>query len=248
LIEHFTDIKVIPVSYDEEVDWTQTETKWRDKRKAVLCRVENIIKEECESSRLIILDDNMYYRSMRYEYYQLARGHKCSYCQVLVEASMENVTRRNASRLDPVPGDVIQRMSDKLERPEPEKYSWEKYSLVLSTDSPYPLSDLEALVAKALAEPAKPIVEELKPQEEPPSMLHLVDLALRKAVGDQLKHGIELGLDMQVLTSKLSIRRSNIVKDIKQGSIVLPPFEQGQPKDTIIQVYKNILHPLLKDC
>ena len=252
LVKHFGDkvgIKVVPIHYDDKIEWTQSNSTWRDQRKSVLSQVDNLLRNKSEeATRLVILDDNMYYRSMRYEYYQLAKQHECSYCQVFLEASIETVAVRNSLRPDPVPDQVIQRMWNKLEKPDPVKFFWERNSLVLSSDT-YALVDIEGFVKKSLEDPLTPRVAETKPEEEKVmSELHLVDIALRKAVGDQIKNGIELGLYMQVLTSKLSTRRLSILKDIKGGSIVLPPYDEGITKESIIIHYKNILFPLLKDC
>ena len=57
---------------------------FRDQLMSRLMKVETPPSSECEletSSIVFLIDDNMFYRSMRYEYYQLARKResKCNF-------------------------------------------------------------------------------------------------------------------------------------------------------------------------
>ncbi|KAI5751196.1 hypothetical protein M8J77_005220 [Diaphorina citri] len=46
----------------------------------------------------IIIDDNMYYKSMRYAYYRIARKHELSFCMVYVDVGLEQSLKNNAQR------------------------------------------------------------------------------------------------------------------------------------------------------
>ena len=67
----------------------------------------------------IVLDDNMYYRSMRYEVYSAARRQRCSYVVCHLDADLPAALERNRSRLRGarIPDEVVQRMQEKLEAP-----------------------------------------------------------------------------------------------------------------------------------
>lgn len=47
---------------------------------------------------LIIIDDNMYYRSMRYEYYKIARKYELSFCMVYFDVNVEQCLKNNICR------------------------------------------------------------------------------------------------------------------------------------------------------
>merc|ERR1711909_93629 len=85
------------------------------------------IEDGDERKVLIIIDDNNYLRSMRYEYYQLARKFEAGFCQLLFQSTLEMALVRNSSRdaKHRIPEEVIRRMSEKLEAPDPLKNSWE---------------------------------------------------------------------------------------------------------------------------
>lgn len=73
---------------------------------------------------LVLIDDNLYYRSMRFEWFKLARDCSLGFCQVFVSCPLEEAIRRNASRKSPVPESSIRVMESKLELPREE--SWER--------------------------------------------------------------------------------------------------------------------------
>ncbi|OBS59485.1 hypothetical protein A6R68_09397, partial [Neotoma lepida] len=73
----------------------------------------------------LVLDDNFYYQSMRYEVYQLAR----KYCP------LETCLLRNGQRPQPLPNETIHLMEKKIERPNPEKNAWEHNSLIIQSSA-----------------------------------------------------------------------------------------------------------------
>ena len=79
---------------------------------------------------LFLLDDNNIYRSMRYEYYQLARKHAVSFLQFFFQVPLTMAKARDASRdtAERVGDDVIVKMAAKLEEPDLEAYRWERRS------------------------------------------------------------------------------------------------------------------------
>ncbi len=82
---------------------------------------------------VIFVDDNFYYGSMRYEYFQLAKKFETGYCQLHIEATIEECLIRNRSRdeADRVPDEVIEQMAKKFEPAKPFENSWEKFSFSL---------------------------------------------------------------------------------------------------------------------
>ncbi|KAK9813223.1 hypothetical protein WJX72_010984 [[Myrmecia] bisecta] len=115
-------------------------TLWKASRQAAICKVQQLLSAPHTASStdgasggqlLVIVDDNMQYRSMRHECFKLARAHQAAYVQIYLPVSLEEALQRNACREGPprVPDQVICRMHEVLEPPEPAKYDWEAASL-----------------------------------------------------------------------------------------------------------------------
>uniref|UniRef100_A0A8C0NVI0 Phosphoseryl-tRNA kinase n=1 Tax=Canis lupus familiaris TaxID=9615 RepID=A0A8C0NVI0_CANLF len=79
----------------------------------------------------LILDDNFYYQSMRYEVYQLARKYSLGFCQLFLDCSLETCLQRNGQRPQALPAETIHLMEGKIEKPNPEKNAWEHNSLII---------------------------------------------------------------------------------------------------------------------
>uniref|UniRef100_A0A1I8J1D9 L-seryl-tRNA(Sec) kinase n=1 Tax=Macrostomum lignano TaxID=282301 RepID=A0A1I8J1D9_9PLAT len=77
--------------------------------------------------RVILLDDNFYYASMRHAVFQLARHYSCGFGTVYLKASLAQLKLVNSIRDKPVPPAVIDRMWERLEAPSPERNPWEKF-------------------------------------------------------------------------------------------------------------------------
>uniref|UniRef100_A0A2H6N612 L-seryl-tRNA(Sec) kinase n=1 Tax=Micrurus carvalhoi TaxID=3147026 RepID=A0A2H6N612_9SAUR len=118
-----------------------------------------------------ILDDNFYYRSMRYEVYQLARQYSLGFCQLFLDSQIEVCLERNSQRKEPLPEETIFAMAQKLECPNPKKYTWEKNSLILKSAEFSFEDNLQVfnLLSSALENPVKSMEENA--EEKTPSIL-----------------------------------------------------------------------------
>ncbi|KAM8780310.1 L-seryl-tRNA(Sec) kinase-like [Rhynchonycteris naso] len=83
----------------------------------------------------LILDDNFYYQSMRYEVYQLARKHSTGFCQLFLDCPLETCLQRNGRRRRPLPAETIRLMGRKIEEPNPERNAWEHSSLTIQSSA-----------------------------------------------------------------------------------------------------------------
>ncbi|XP_051001399.1 L-seryl-tRNA(Sec) kinase isoform X2 [Acomys russatus] len=142
----------------------------------------------------LVLDDNFYYQSMRYEVYQLARKYSLGFCQLFLDCPLETCLQRNSERLQPLPNETILLMERKMEKPNPEKNAWEHNSLVIQSSA----CSLEAspevtdLMLTALENPIK-CVEDNTEQKETDritcstNILHKADETLRRTVSQTMK-------------------------------------------------------------
>ncbi|XP_060624569.2 L-seryl-tRNA(Sec) kinase isoform X2 [Anolis sagrei] len=135
-----------------------------------------------------VLDDNFYYRSMRYEVYQLARQYTLGFCQLFLDCQVEVCLERNSQRKQPLPEETIHAMAQKIECPNPEN-----------------LQMLDLLSA-ALENPVKPLEEntELKEMDRAicaTSALHQADQAVRRIVSQTMKNAKDNNVALHELKS-----------------------------------------------
>lgn len=154
-------------------------------------------KELRESNEIVLIfDDNFYYRSMRYEIYEMAMDFRAGFCEVFVSVDVETAIQRNSIRSKPIPEMIIRRMAQVLEAPLQTERSFERNSLKLSSPwSEKELQDAVAMILTALENPCERIssldrenilLEKTRAQElTKRSVLHQADCMLRKLVGER---------------------------------------------------------------
>ena len=89
-----------------------------------------------DDRHVLFVDDNLFYRSMRYRFYQIARQYACSFCQVYVHAPLDIVMGRNTGRRKScvIPRDTILKMDEMFEIPDKQGYPWELNTLWLNNE------------------------------------------------------------------------------------------------------------------
>ncbi|XP_070288146.1 L-seryl-tRNA(Sec) kinase [Myotis yumanensis] len=176
---------------------------------------------------LLILDDNFYYRSMRYEVYQLARKYSLGFCQLFLDCPLETCIQRNGQRPGALPAETIRLMGGKMEEPNPEKNAWEHNSLTVrspacsATASP----ELTGLLLAALENPVN-CVEDNSEQKETDriicstNMLHQADQTLRRIVSETMKEAKDARVrppDLKLLAAALNQLRAELLRDLRLG-------------------------------
>ncbi|XP_007420842.1 L-seryl-tRNA(Sec) kinase [Python bivittatus] len=175
-----------------------------------------------------ILDDNFYYRSMRYEVFQLARQYSLGFCQLFLDCQVEVCLERNCQRKQPLPEETIFAMAQKLECPNPKKYTWEQNSLILKSAG-FSLEDnlqVFNLLSSALENPVKPMEENTEVKEMDraicaASVLHQADQALRRTISEMMQNAKANSLiprEMKSLSEELNKQKVKFLEDLKQKS------------------------------
>lgn len=127
--------------------------------------------------RVVVMDDNFYYRSMRKRYFHLARELRVGYLEVHLEMPVEEAMRRNKEReVKPgqlaVPEHVIVKMASKLEPP-----AFSEHALVISqreqSSEEELIKRLQLAIEKALV-PKQAIDKELTADEKQ-TLVHEID-------------------------------------------------------------------------
>uniref|UniRef100_G1PDV7 Phosphoseryl-tRNA kinase n=1 Tax=Myotis lucifugus TaxID=59463 RepID=G1PDV7_MYOLU len=143
---------------------------------------------------LLILDDNFYYRSMRYEVYQLARKYSLGFCQLFLDCPLETCVQRNGQRPGALPAETIRLMRGKMEEPNPEKNAWEHNSLTVRSPacSAAASPELTGLLLAALENPVNRVEDNAEQKETDriicsTNTLHQADQTLRRIVSETMK-------------------------------------------------------------
>ncbi|XP_029934258.1 L-seryl-tRNA(Sec) kinase [Myripristis murdjan] len=215
------------------------------------------------SPLLILLDDNFYYPSMRYEVYQLARKCSLGFCQVYLHCAMELCISRNQSRSKPLPTEVILEMTKRLESPNPQKNPWEKQSITLnSTDSlsKWDIQRLMELISSALSNPLSPVEDDAEQKEADrikcaTSVVHQADQACRRLVSEAMKSARENKVDpkhMRSLAAELNESKTRFLHNLRKQFLQELPIAQGEDIDvehvvkTAVEVFNQDKNKILK--
>ncbi|XP_009996389.1 PREDICTED: L-seryl-tRNA(Sec) kinase [Chaetura pelagica] len=200
----------------------------------------------------LILDDNFYYRSMRYEVYQLARKYSLSFCQVFLECPLECCLQRNRLRSHPLPDETIELMATKIEVPDAKKNPWERNSLILkssgctSEDEYVTLLGFHcfhkriiSLLATALENPVKQNEEDTEQKEADraicaASAVHQADQTCRRLISQAMRDARDKNLlpsEMKSLAEELNKLKVEFLEDLRQGDTWTKTNTQNQDSD-----------------
>ncbi|XP_048407480.1 L-seryl-tRNA(Sec) kinase, partial [Stegostoma tigrinum] len=175
---------------------------------------------------VIILDDNFYYQSMRYEVYQIARRNSVSFLQLFLECPLELCLQRNHKRSCPVNDETIVLMSTKIQPPDPVRNIWEKNSLTLeSTENVLEMDTQKVfeLLDVSLENPEKPFEENIEQKAIDraicaASVLHQADQAIRRLVSQSMKTAKDKKLpasNMKLLSEELNRLKTVLLEDLR---------------------------------
>ncbi|XP_051769630.1 L-seryl-tRNA(Sec) kinase isoform X2 [Ctenopharyngodon idella] len=107
---------------------------------------------------VLLLDDNFYYQSMRYQIHQLARKYGVGFCQVFLHCPLHVCLQRNQQRSQTVPDEVLLHVCERMEPPNLSRNRWEQQSLTLDGTDRITDADLQKLMdllASALENPLR---------------------------------------------------------------------------------------------
>lgn len=207
---------------------------------------------------LIVLDDNFYYRSMRYEVFQLARKSSLGFCQVFLECSQDLCLWRNQQRSSPVPDEVIVAMSHRIEPPNPRKHPWEQNSLLLESGgciSDDHIQKMIALFDSALDNPLKPSEDNTEQKEADrlccaTSVLHQADQACRHLVSLAMKTAKDNKLspdNMRLLAAELNKLKGVFLEDLRRGHVRGNPIDLGGREEDVVRLVVSQFEQLKMD-
>ena len=169
-------------------------------------------KNNSNTHHVLFIDDNLFYRSMRYRFYQMARHYSCSFCQVYIHAPIDTVIGRNDGRPENaiIPRATILKMNNIFEVPDHQEFQWEMNTLEINNmdelisstcDAGYKVSSRQKILDKIIGfvvESSTEIVPPLLSKEEIEkrelsrlvnlnNYIHRCDQLLRRFISTQMQ-------------------------------------------------------------
>jgi len=204
---------------------------------------------------LFIIDDNMYYQSMRYEYFKLSRSYNLSFCQIFFNTTLQEALKYNKKResQSQVPDFLILKMFEKLEPPD-KTIPWEENTLYITPyidfEEEKVLYSILSMIQAALKCPVQQKIpsqnKEAAQEINNSNAIHQIDIILKQLVGDSIKKVVkEKACDPRTISQHLSDKRLEVLKEIKDRKIALPVDLSLPITKSDIEVIKPILSACL---
>lgn len=181
------------------IDALQTEqsfspSDWHTARDKAFELVAEAVKRE---RALVMVDDTMFYRSMRRKYFALAADMDAAFVLVHVTCPVKRCLQRNAKREGRrIPDAVIQHAGSQFEPPDGSKFNWERGSFVFDSEQCDPrLEPACAEIADkmlrswtaARKEERDTVLEQQQRQLSNLSAMHQLDLQIRGCISQAME-------------------------------------------------------------
>lgn len=208
-------------SYDEvEIK----DNNYKNFRMKARDRLEKLILDESREQTVIIVDDIMTYRSMRYEIFCIARKHNSGFCQVYMNTKVDTCILRNIDRgSTEITAEMIKDQANRLEVPGSSNSLMDKFVMAVE-DNRYDPEEFLQLIQNAGHE-LPSLLEKSPSQPQDQSVVHKIDLILRKHIGTCISQA-ESPEAKRHLAQDMNSRRHELLKDIRNKNIIFnEPFD-----------------------
>lgn len=237
--QYFVELVRILVKSIHSQDFTELEKLLKEK---FTKNVENVMKIKSDfitktyetPKYCILVDDNNYYRSMRYCFYQIARMEKASYGQIYFDIDPNVAIQRNLNREQVVDKKIIESMSVKMEKPS-DINDWEKKTFIVNSKIEVNFdSVLEYLMEASLVIEA-PIQDKTPKIPFNQSEIHKIDLLIRKVIHNEITQSQCDKVHKEIMAKNLQAKRKALLKDIREGIIFFDINISDEMKSRIIR-------------
>ena len=224
-------------------------------------RQNNISSNDLEKSRkdfVVIIDDNFYYKSMRYEFFQTSKQFCLGFAIIVRNCSLDLALNRNQMRSEDkrLPEDVIIKMSERFECPKPEGFEFRTYFVCADSFHFNITEDLIEFITDAINNPVcdsmirSPIDEEVRQRldiQSKDNLIHKIDCILRQIINEIIVQSI----DKKNIAKTLNDSKKCLLSELKQSIDLLPQnfFEyliKYQPNIDLNEEIKQFFINLLK--
>lgn len=242
------DFNVIHLCYDDLICVKNSADKHKDNRFRVRCLILNILNDirtgclfgitdkwctyEFKKYNfsiefnpkilnfMLLVDDTMYYKSMRKEIRTIAKSYGSNYFLTYLFVPLDEAIARNQKRQNPLPNHHIEQIYSKMEAP---KIS-EGFTLILNENTKFidvvEIYYREMLNSITILEETNSKHYSQNGQVEMPNTIHQIDLMLRKEISSQLKTTTLNNKPM--LANTLAAKRKCLLNDLRCRTIFIP--------------------------
>ncbi len=193
------DVSVISVDALQR-ETTYSASDWHAARDRAFTLAQDALQREREGRLLLVVDDTMFYRSMRRRFFLLATEMSCAFHLLYVQCPLDICITRNAGRMVSLPVETIQYAHVRFELPDGSQHYWESNLHTIDTSVVDVRDDTSCtllandLLASWHAAVKRGVTCEEKERrqrvgtEANRQMLHQLDLKMRAAVSDTMHH------------------------------------------------------------
>ena len=232
---------VIVVSFDDiiKIDYADLSNgDYKRSRELLLNHIENLLRKLREGDKdledddelkvkrnllrglpaLVVLDDNMYFRSMRQRIRAICRDVDCQHFQIFKKSSLEEAKLRNSQREVQVPEAVIEKMIAQLEPPQNTR------TIIVETSMNEEL--VIELIKDRIKNPEKLEIQTESRQVQPQSLVHEADLITRKELNTRIQTlKASSDKDFSSTCAILNNRRKEFMDDLRSQKLAPPDVE-----------------------
>lgn len=165
---------------------------------------------------LLIIDDNMYYRSMRQRARQICRACDCKHFQIFMKSSLADAIARNSKRCSNVEKHVIEKMFNDLEVPENPR------TIFVEIEN-FDEGKFHAKLSDRIDNP-EVLTEEHQNEPQEQSIIHEMDLVTRKEIGSKIQE-VKGKKNMKEYSEKLNLMRKTFMEDVRNGKMKFETVE-----------------------
>lgn len=183
------------------------------------CSIHSIVGSSV-NRYVLLIDDNMYYKSMRKEIRTISKECGTGYLILYFVASLEQSLQRNRCRTTKISDDVFLNIATKFEIPTDDE-ALEMHSINIDSHV-IQFEEILTIIVKSMENPLRIISEPtlLRINLEQ-SRLHQIDLVLRKEISHQMKEANFSGM-RACIASIYCQKRKQILSDLKRGTLEMP--------------------------
>ncbi|XP_052872314.1 L-seryl-tRNA(Sec) kinase [Anopheles cruzii] len=168
---------------------------------------------------LFVIDDNMYYRSMRLEWLKVAKKLSLGFFQTFFDIPLALALTRNQARIspNPIPKEVILSMWTRLEKPCGDLHHWEQQCICFTET--YDINAALELAKYCINTPVHGVIKITQSVPMEQSRVHQIDLLLRKTISKRMAWAKESmpSKDLEVFAKHLQKHKANLLDQLRKG-------------------------------
>lgn len=160
---------------------------------------------------LILLDDNNYLKSMRKNIKSICNNLEVAYFQMFLEVDVDTAKLRNSRRNNPVPDEIIEKLHAKLELPPTDS------CIYIHQDNAK--AEIFKMINEKLSQPFRVFPKPTTPIAIQPSVVHAIDLIIRKEINFKIKEMKKQNKDIQGCFLKFNSKRKQFLDNLRSSQL-----------------------------